>query len=105
MGGRWAGSKKNLRLKGSLKRVDFGNQEFLVRKTKASPVPASTCLPHGTCPYQGWLLYHSADPVPMAASLTDPREGQKAAGEGLVLSSSDSSLLGQRKPKVGNTHP
>ena len=62
-------------------------------------------LPQGTCPYQGWLLYNSADPVPTPASLTDPREGQKAAGEGLSLSSSDGSLLGPRKPTVGNTHP
>ena len=107
--GRWEGGgqwrKKNLRLKGNLKQINFGNQEFPIRKTKTSPVRESTCLPQGTCPYQGWVLYNSADPVPIPASLTDPREGQKAAGEGLALSSSDGSLLGPRKPTGGNTHP
>lgn len=109
MVGRWEGGrqwrKKNLRLKGNLKQINFGNQEFPVRKTKTSPVPESTTSPRAPAHYQGWLLYNSADPVPTPTSLTDPREGQKAAGEGLALSSSDGSLLGPRKPTVGNTHP
>ena len=75
------------------------------QKKKTSPVPESTTSPRAPAHYQGWLLYNSADPVPTPASLTDPREGQKAAGEELALSSSDGSLLGPRKPTVGNTHP
>ena len=61
--------------------------------------------PPGPPPEPGMLLCNSADPAPTPASLTDSRAGQKAAGEGLVLSSSDGSLLGPRKPTVGNAHP
>lgn len=61
--------------------------------------------PPGHLPVPGMVLYNSTDPVPTPAALTDPRAGQKAAGEGLVLSSSDGSLLGPRKPTVGNPHP
>lgn len=82
--------------------MNSGNQELPVRKKKnTSPVPESSCLPQGP-PEPGG----AADPAPTPASLTDPRADQKAAGEGLVLSSSsDGSLLGPREPTVGNTHP
>lgn len=67
---------KNLRLKWNLQQVNYGNQEFPLRKNQA-PVPRSTCLHQGH-------LYNSADPMATTPtpSLTSgrPKGGGQGAG-------------------------
>ena len=72
MVGRWEGGrqwrKKNLRLKGNLKQINFGNQEFPVRKKKQvlcrSPPPPPGHLPITRDGFSTTLLTQCPRPLP-----------------------------------------